>query len=81
MTLDEFCVERDIEVARLEPKDAYDAAIIGVALDLEAPKVVYDWDLLVQIMVDRDGVSHEEAEEWFDYNLPPDLVVTLKRLT
>jgi len=81
MTLDDFCVENDVAVYRLEPKEQYDAAIIGVAMDLEAPKAVYDWDLLVQIMVDRDGVTHEEAEEWFDYNLPPDLVVTLKRLT
>lgn len=45
--------------------DGFDDAIVGVS---EGGKVVYDYDKMVQCLVDRDGMTDEEAMEFIDYN-------------
>ena len=49
--------------------DDCDAAIIGYGGQhgME-PAIVYDYDLLVQILIE-DGLTHEEAIEYVDYNI------------
>ncbi len=46
--------------------DGYDDAIIGVTMD---GAVVYDYYLMVAIMVERDGITSDEAAEYIDYNV------------
>ena len=43
----------------------YDEAIIGVT---DEGQVVYDYDKMVQILVERDGYEEMEAIEWIEYN-------------
>jgi len=47
--------------------DGYDDAIIGVELDYE-PRVVYDQNKIIDILM-ADGMTDEEAQEFFDFNI------------
>lgn len=51
--------------------DGLDTAIVGVgsAFDLAAPRLVYSVPLIITILIERDGMSQEEATEFFDYNI------------
>jgi hypothetical protein len=50
--------------------DGYDEAIIGVTERCGAPDVyVYDKQKIVDIIVERDGCSEEDAIEFVDYNI------------
>lgn len=44
---------------------SYDAALIGVSHDGRA---IYDYDLMVEWLMDTEGFTEEEAAEWIDYN-------------
>lgn len=43
----------------------YDDAIIGVT---DEGRVVYDFDAMVKILVERDGMDETEAIEFIEYN-------------
>lgn len=43
----------------------YDEAIVGVT---DEGQVVYDYDAMVKILVERDGMEEMEAIEWIEYN-------------
>ena len=47
------------------PDYSYDTALIGVSNDNRA---VYDYDLMVQWLVENEGFTDLEAAEWIDYN-------------
>lgn len=50
--------------------DGLDAAIIGVMDRFGTPSVVlYDVDKVIGLLMDRDGMSHEEAVEFFEFNI------------
>lgn len=62
------------EVADVNPDallcDGFDDAIIGMAERINlGPVVAYDIDKMLDIMVERDGMTYEEAIEYFDYNI------------
>ena len=44
---------------------SYDTALIGVTTD---DRAVYDFDLMVQWLMDEEGCTEEEALEWIEYN-------------
>lgn len=46
--------------------DGFDDAIIGVTME---GNVVYDYHLMVAIMVERDKITSDEAAEYIDYNV------------
>jgi len=46
--------------------DGFDDALIGIAQQFIA---VYDREKYVQILVDRDGMDYEEANEFFEFNV------------
>tara|TARA_R110000824_G_scaffold4947_6_gene23264 strand:+ start:3090 stop:3371 length:282 start_codon:yes stop_codon:yes gene_type:complete len=46
--------------------DDFEDAFIGVAKDSIA---VYERDKVIKVFMDRDGMSYEEAIEWFDFNV------------
>jgi hypothetical protein len=49
--------------------DGYEDAIVGIAERCGQPVlVVYDAAKCIQILMDRDGMSKEEAEEFFSFN-------------
>lgn len=62
------------EIAEYNPEalmcDGFDEAIIGMAERINlGPVVACDVEKILQIMVERDGMTYEEAQEFFDYNI------------
>ena len=50
--------------------DGFDEALIGVCHSYGRPEVAaYSLPLLIDILVTRDGMSIEDAEEFFEYNI------------
>lgn len=43
----------------------YDSAIIGVSLD---GRVMYDFDLMVKHLVEKDGMTEDDAVDFIEYN-------------
>ena len=62
----------DLELRAELPEDAivfdnmsYDGSIVGVTTD---GRVVYDYDKMVEELMEDEEWSYEEAAEWIDYN-------------
>jgi hypothetical protein len=50
--------------------DGLDDAILGIAYRAgAAPLVAYSTSQCIQILMDRDGMSHDEASEFFEFNI------------
>lgn len=50
--------------------DGLDDAIIGMASRIGlGPVVAYDWEKCVEILMDTNSWSYDEAVEWMDYNV------------
>ena len=49
--------------------DGFEKALIGLGYQFNTQLAVYDWDKCVEILVDRDKISREEAVEWMDFNV------------
>lgn len=47
--------------------DGFDEAIIG--LNLNNLSLIYDHEKIIVILMERDGMTREEAYEFFDYNI------------
>jgi hypothetical protein len=47
-----------------------DDAIIGVVEEFgNGPRILYSTEKIIQILIDRDGMSEEEAVEYYDFNI------------
>jgi hypothetical protein len=58
------------EYDHLLKADGFDAAIIGVSEKIgQSPCIAYDRDKCVEILIDTEHMSYEEAEEYFEYNV------------
>jgi hypothetical protein len=62
------------EISEINPDaltcDGFDEAIIGLAERINlGPVVAYDVDKMINIMIERDGMSYEEAFEFFNFNI------------
>lgn len=50
--------------------DGFDAAIVGVMEGMgRTPAVVYDHARCVQVLMERDGMEEDEAQEFMDFNV------------
>lgn len=50
--------------------DGLEEAIIGVCEEFNGnPRILYDKDKILEILCVRDGMTTEEAEEFYDYNI------------
>lgn len=58
----------DSDDAELLLADGYEDAIIGIVHVHGNVVVLYDADKCVKILMDRDGMTEEEAVEYFNYN-------------
>lgn len=45
--------------------DGFDDAVIGIS---ENHQLIYGFDEMVEVLVNRDGMTHDEAVEFIDYN-------------
>jgi hypothetical protein len=65
--INEYLDERD-ESALFA--DGFGEAIIGLGGQFnKGPFVVYDQQKVLEILMERDGMTAEEAEEFFDFNV------------
>lgn len=49
--------------------DGYEPAFLGIAVSAgRKPVAVYDIDQCIDVLMDRDGMTYEEAEEFFSFN-------------
>ena len=62
----------NLELRAELPEDAivfdnmsYDGSIVGVTTD---GRVVYDYDMMVEELMEGEKCSYEEAADWIDYN-------------
>ena len=63
----EFLSDYDENILLL---DGFDDAIVGVSERLgQVPIALYDRDKIIAILMERDGMAHEEALEFFDFNI------------
>ncbi|MCK5362873.1 MAG: hypothetical protein KAR22_07900 [Gammaproteobacteria bacterium] len=52
-----------------EEQEEFAHAIIGVTVREGFPVVVYDREKVIQVYIDRDGMSREDAEEFYEFNV------------
>lgn len=80
----EYLVEMGYEDTIVFENSDYHTAFIGV--DVASQRAVYDYDLMIQYLIDEEGFTEEDAIEWIDYNtlgaIPPgssDLPIVFKK--
>lgn len=62
------------ELAESNPEalfaDGFDDALVGIARRCGQPDLaIYDYELGVKVLMDRDGMSEEEAIEYMEFNV------------
>ena len=65
MSAEDRLLENGYEDVVILSNYSYDDALIGVTHDNRA---VYDFDKMVQWLVDTQGFTQDEAVEWIEYN-------------
>ena len=53
--------------------EGFDSCIVGLAEawdgDSRVPRIVYDALQMIDVLIERDGMTHEEAVEYFEFNI------------
>lgn len=62
----DLLVELGFEDSIVFENPDYDSAIIGY--DDNERRIVYDYEKMIEHLMDKDGISYEEAMEFIDYN-------------
>lgn len=67
---DEPADERmDIEESALLTADGFEDALIGIGTRFRHDVAIYSYEKCLQILMQRDGMSYETAEEYMDFNV------------
>lgn len=48
--------------------DGFDDSIIGVSIGCDSGRVIYDTEKMAETLVADDGMSHQEAWEFLEFN-------------
>lgn len=65
MKAEEILLENGYEGVKYLRDFSYDSALIGVTQD---DRAVYDYNLMVEWLMEDQGFTEEEAVDWIDYN-------------
>lgn len=65
MSAEERLLENGYEGIIFLTNYSYDDALIGVTSD---DRAVYDYELMVEWLINTEGFTEEEARDWIDYN-------------
>ena len=49
--------------------DGFEGALIGYAQQFNRVLALYDWEQCLKILVERDGMTWDDAEEFFEFNV------------
>mgnify|MGYP003111639793 FL=1 len=65
--------EKKDYIAQYNPEallaDGFEDALIGLGQQFNKTLAVYDRQKCIEILIDRDGMSEEEAVEYFEFNV------------
>ena len=71
MDTDKMSVTKRDQIADINSEallaDGFDNALIGY--DAAGACAVYDYDKCMTVLIDRDGMSYEEAHEFMEFNV------------
>lgn len=67
MTINEYDIESYCEGSII--LDGLDDAVIGIVEDFHGARILYDKSKILQILKERDLMTDEEAEEFYDFNI------------
>jgi hypothetical protein len=67
--VDSFLKEADEMYQGAVLLDGFDLALVAMGAQFNRPVAIYDYDKCVAILVERDGMTEEEAIEYFDFNV------------
>jgi hypothetical protein len=59
----------DATEVELQCADGFDEAILGIGHRFNAYFVVYDLAKVIETLMTRDGMTYEEADEFFVFNI------------
>ena len=65
MTAEEILLDNGYEGIMTFGGPDYEDALIGVSEDNRA---IYDYDLMIESLMDHDDMTYEEAIDWIDFN-------------
>lgn len=65
MTAEEKLLDAGYEDIMIFSDYSYDSALIGVSEDERA---IYDYEMMVEWLIQTEGFSYEDAVEWIEYN-------------
>ena len=65
MTAGELLVENGYEGVKYLTDFSYDTALIGVT---DSNQAVYDYQKMVEWLMEHEGMTADDAAEWIDYN-------------
>lgn len=63
--IEELMSLADPKALRLEPKETFDRAILGLTSD---GRIVYSENKILLALQDVEGMEYDEALEWYEYN-------------
>jgi len=70
MTREELLTHLEDSEEEILLADGFEDAYMGLATQFTKPPLaVYDRNKCIRILVDRDGMSEDEAEEYFQFNV------------
>jgi hypothetical protein len=49
--------------------DGFENAFMGIGRQFTRPVAIYDRNKCIDILINRDGMNIDEAEEYFEYNV------------
>lgn len=66
--------QKHMTLAKLDPNilmaDGFEDALEGYLVRFDGPPVaVYDREKCLKVLIDRDGMTEEAAEEFFEFNV------------
>jgi len=64
--INEFADQAELEIYFA---DGFDNAILGIAQHFNNHSVLYDYEKCVGVLMERDGMSYDEADEFMQYNV------------
>ena len=49
--------------------DGFEEALVGFGTRFHSPVTIYDLNKCLDILVERDGMNYDEAQEYMDFNV------------
>lgn len=63
--IQELAINQEVDIALMHD---YKDALIGHTISNDINVAIYDYDNCIKILMKRDGMSYEDAEDFFSYN-------------